>query len=92
MSKKSLIILLGFIISNQAFSQDLIKYNDLIKDAMRLKKFQDYHKSALKFSEAFLLNNEEKLLDDRYNSACSWALANEPDSSFVQLFKISKYK
>jgi predicted nucleic acid-binding protein len=30
------------------------------------------------------------LLDDRYNAACSWALANETDSAFALLFLIVK--
>ena len=92
MKQKALILLLGFILSNLTFSQDLKNYDALIKEAMSLKKSQDYYKSALKFSEAFLLNDEKEILIDRYNSACSWALANEPDSSFVQLFKIVKHK
>lgn len=29
-------------------------------------------------------------MDDRYNAACCYALANKPDSSFVQLFKIAR--
>jgi len=30
------------------------------------------------------------MVNDRYNAACSWALANQPDSAFVQLFKIAE--
>lgn len=35
------------------------------------------------------MNNSGKVRD-RYNAACSWALANKIDASFVQLFKIAK--
>ena len=30
------------------------------------------------------------MIGDRYNSACSWALAGEADSSLVQLFRIAE--
>ena len=92
MKQKILILLLGFFLFNQSFSQDLKKYYELIKEAIDLKKSQEYYKSGLKFSEAFSLYNKKEMLEDRYNSACSWALANEPDSSFAQLFTIANYK
>ena len=46
-------------------------------------------KSANKYSEAFVVG-EGGTLDDIYNAACSWALANKPDSSFAKLFVIAE--
>ena len=50
-------------------------------------EIKDYLESAQKFSEAFKATGGQSNAMDRYKAACSWALANEIDSSFVQLFK-----
>ncbi len=45
--------------------------------------------SALTFSAAFKANGWIGISNDRYNAACSWALANNSDSSFFQLNRIA---
>ena len=46
-------------------------------------------KSADKYSAAFKVNDWKGFSNDRYNAACSWALASVPDSAFFQLDRIA---
>ena len=69
--------------------QDYIKYYQLVGEASQLYDSGEYLKSGQKYSEAFLAQGNQGTMDDRYNAACSWALAGEKDSSFIQLFKIA---
>ncbi|HKJ49530.1 MAG TPA: DUF6624 domain-containing protein [Christiangramia sp.] len=75
---------------NTIFSQDIKEYQELIDKAWNLYKAEDYKASALKYSEAFVALGNKGYTTDRYNAACSYALASVPDSSFVQLFKIAE--
>jgi len=75
--------------------QDYIKYYQLVEEASQLYDSNEYLKSGHKYSEAFIaLGNKgmmfKEMMYDRYNAACSWALAGETDSSFIQLFLIAK--
>ena len=64
-------------------------YTKLIKEAWTLYESKEYLMSGQKYAEAFVaLEGEETSCYDRYNAACSWALANEIDSAFEQLFMI----
>lgn len=90
MKKLALIIFLTLFLFNFAFTQDQGKYSELIKTAWDLYDSKEFLKSAEKYAEAFALHGGTGTVNDRYNAACSWALANKPDSAFVQLFKIAK--
>jgi hypothetical protein len=62
----------------------------LIKEAWTLYEAKEYLMSGQKYDEAFItLGNKEMGCCNRYNAACSWALANEIDAAFEQLFKIA---
>jgi hypothetical protein len=65
------------------------QYVDIVKQADSLYKSKDYLKSAQAYSEAFKTNGWKGSSTDRYNAACSWALANIPDSAFFQLNRIA---
>lgn len=82
--------LLFFFCAHAAFSQDQVKYNALVKEAFQLYENKEFLKSAQKYAEAFIALGNKGFPNDRYNAACSWALAGKPDSAFVQLFKIAK--
>jgi len=82
-----LIAVFNLFVLNFAFGQDHAKYNELVQEALSLYKSKEYLKSGQKYSEAFAVLGNKSVSDDRYNAACSWALANEIDSAFVQLFK-----
>jgi pimeloyl-ACP methyl ester carboxylesterase len=61
------------------------KYDDLIRKADSLYQVKDYKNSALTFSRAFQANDWKATSKEHYNAACSWALANVPDSAFYHL-------
>lgn len=84
------IVLIFLFVSNLACGQDQQKYFELVKEAWQLYETKEYLRSGHKYSEAFLVLGNKGIVNDRYNAACSYALAIKPDSSFVQLFKIAK--
>lgn len=87
--KKNTIICL-VTLSSVLNAQDIPKeYFDKVKMADSLYEAKNYKQSALKYSEAFKINGWKALRNDRYNAACSWALANVPDSSFFNLERIA---
>jgi len=73
---------------NSAFGQNAA-YMALAKKADPLYQAKDYKNSALTYSSAFKTNGWIGLSTDRYNAACSWALANNADSAFFQLDRIA---
>ena len=76
------------MVSVSVTAQD--QYKTLIHQADSLYDVNQFRKSAEKFSAAFISLGNKGSVNDRYNAACSWALANESDSAFVHLFKIAK--
>jgi len=87
MKKIAILTLLGLVIFNCSFAQSSEKYSELIEEAEHFYEIKEYSKSGNKYNEAFLISeNEPYYFADRYLAACSWALANEIDSAFKQLF------
>jgi len=72
-----------------AFCQNNGGYTRLIDEANKLYQNKEYLKSGKKYAEAFAADGNKGFLEDRYNAACSWALANETDSAFALLFMIA---
>jgi hypothetical protein len=73
-----------FITSLQAQTPSK-EYYELISKAEKLYEAKDYKNSALSYSEAFKTLGWKGIPNDRYNAACSYALANLLDSAFFQL-------
>jgi len=98
MKTKILFCLMLLILGNCSLmvkGQDYLKYYQLIEEASQLYDSNEYLKSGQKYSEAFLALENKRMMDrgmmyERYTAACSWALAGETDSSFIQLFIIAK--
>lgn len=90
MKQKTILFIIVLLIFNLSFGQDRKKYSELINKAWNLYQIKEFLKSGQKYSEAFIVLGNEVMVDDRYNAACSWALANQTDSAFVQLYKIAK--
>lgn len=68
-------------------AQETKTYAELIAEAEDLNEQEEYLKSGYKYSEAFLIpDNDVFSILNRYNAACSWAMASEFDSAFTQLF------
>ncbi|MFK8058264.1 MAG: DUF6624 domain-containing protein [Saprospiraceae bacterium] len=70
-----------------AFSQD---YSAISKQAWDAYSAKDYLGSATLYNQAFRENGDKGSTSDRYNAACSWALAGEVDSSFQQMIRIAE--
>lgn len=88
--KKLIIILFCFVLNVSILAQSpSYRYFDLVIKADSLYRVKDYNKSALTYSSAFKENGWNGATNDRYNAACSWALANVPDSAFLQLYRIA---
>jgi hypothetical protein len=101
MSKKIFILLIGLTFNILALGQwtDEDIYQSIINEADSLYENKEYLKSGQTYSEAFTAiktrNFYKRLYDragERYDAACSWAMANEPDSAFVQLFIVARSK
>ncbi len=60
-------------------------YDVLIRKADSLYQVKDFKNSALAFSSAFKNADSKITINHRYNAACSYALANNPDSAFFNL-------
>jgi len=90
MIQRFLLIFLVLFYYNISFGQNGTTYKLLIKEASELYQAKSYKKSGHKYEEAFVAFGNRGMINDRYNAACSWALAKEVDSSFVQLFKIAR--
>ena len=88
--KKGIIISLLVITTLTTFGQNIPQeYFDLVKNAYSLYNSKDYKNSAETYTKAFKSNGWKGLSNDRYNAACSWALASVPDSAFFQLNRIA---
>ncbi len=89
--KNILLILICTLIVKFSFGQHA-DYFTLIKKAESLYNVKDFKNSAITYSDAFKVNGWSGLSDDCYNAACSWALANNSDSAFFQLYRIATQK
>lgn len=89
--KKNIVFSLVFVLlSCTAFAQDQQKYAELVQQAFKYYEGKEYLKSGQAYAAAFVALGHRGMVNDRYNAACSWALAGQVDSAFAQLFKIAK--
>lgn len=88
--RTSITIVLSILLSVASMAQDEARYTELIKTAWKLYEQKDYRGSAETYSKAFEANGWKGYQDDRYNAACSWALAGVADSAFFQLNRIAE--
>jgi len=87
--RASSFILLIFI-PFASIGQGQASYDALVKDAYAHYEKKAYRASAERYSAAFEALGWKGYPNDRYNAACSWALAGVPDSAFFQLFRIAE--
>lgn len=71
--------------------QDQARYDELVIKAFTLYEEKDYKASGATYSAAFEALGWKGNSHDRYNAACSWALAGVPDSAFFQLKRIAEH-
>lgn len=65
-------------------------YKVYIKQAEKFYDLKVYPRSAEIYSAAFALLGNKGTENDRYNAACSWALAGNVDSAYANLFIIAE--
>lgn len=65
------------------------EYRQYIRAAETHLMANQYHEAAESYSKAFIALGGKGYENDRYNAACAWALVNNPDSAFFQLFRIA---
>ena len=96
MKNRILATVIGLLMFNISFGQNQEKYSEFIKDALKLYKSKEYKKSADTFKDAFDQIDGKAYPNDRYNAACSYALAKDVENSFYHLFRLAetstKYK
>jgi len=64
------------------------EYYPLVTEAETLYKAKDYLNSGLKYSAAFQTFGGLGYSNNRYDAACSWAMADNADSAFYNLQRI----
>ncbi len=75
---------------NITFGQNQEKYPEFVKEAWKLYESKEYKKSADKYKEAFDQIDGKAYPYDRYNAACSYALAGDIENSFYHLFRLAE--
>lgn len=87
---KNVISSFFILIALSAAGQLNAEYSTLATQAFEFYTKKEYKKSAETYSRAFQSLGWKGLPNDRYNAACSWALAGNKDSAFFQLFRIAE--
>lgn len=73
-----------------AAAQTPARYDELVREAFALYEKKEFAASAARYSAAFASLGWKGQSNDRYNAACSWALAGRPDSAFFNLLRIAE--
>ena len=82
-------ILSFFFLSLSLSAQLGEEYSIFVREAEKLYQEKQFKQSADAYQNAFSAAAGKGYMPDRYNAACSHALAAESDSAFAQLWKIA---
>lgn len=85
MKTRLLIIIIAITFLKSKAQNPSKEYYSFVQIAEKLYDAKDYKNAGLNYSEAFKTLGWKGIPNDRYNAACSYALANMPDSAFFQL-------
>ena len=91
MKKIVLIILIGTVTKFGFGQKGMTEYRLYVHKADSLYDAKDYKKSAIAYQKAFDSNNGKGYPNDRYNAACSFALAGETEKAFYHLLYCSTH-
>ena len=81
------LMLLNFFASGQNKFKPNEKYTKHSSRAYSFYASKNYVQSALSYDTLFKLNQGQGLTSDKYNAACSWALAGNIEKAFLYLNK-----
>jgi hypothetical protein len=88
--KKRLTLIFLLLTASVVTAQTLsTEYPNWIKKADSLHRTGDYRSAGQAYSMAFKSFGWKGYTTDRYNAACSWALASVPDSAFSNLLRLA---
>ena len=87
--KQVLLVLLMVLVGPRVVGQDRARHDALIKEAWSLYEKKEFKESGARYSAAFEALGWKGSSNDRYNAACSYALADVPDSAFFHLDRIA---
>lgn len=85
MKKLFLATIFGVLFFNLNFAQNKDKYVEFVKKADSLYNAKDYKGSAIAYQNAFDSNDGKAAPNDRYNAACTFALAGDSEKAFYHL-------
>lgn len=84
------LLFISFFATLFAQAQDKARYDELVREAFALYEQKQYAESGKRYSDAFAALGWKGYANDRYDAACSWALAGVPDSAFFNLHRLAE--
>lgn len=90
MKLRLILICAGLFVFGFSYGQDKAEYSRLVDEAAELYKAQSFEKSAEIYETAFEQLGGKAYPNDRYNAACSYALAEKVESAFHHLFYLAE--
>lgn len=84
------LLLLTAVLALTARAQDQARYDQFIREAEALYEQKQFAESGKRYADAFEALGWKGYATDRYNAACSWALAKVPDSAFFNLNRLAE--
>lgn len=85
-----IVITISLLSTPMGFGQNQEKYSEFVKEAWSLYESKDFKQSAEKYKAAFDQFDGKAYENDRYNAACSYALAGDIENSFYHLLYLAE--
>lgn len=89
-TKTCLFLFVALFCFTSSNAQDLDRYQENADRADSLYRKKNFPASAEKYREAFMVFEGKAYPKDRYNAACSYALAGNADTAFYHLFRLAR--